>query len=270
MFGENILNRKKLIINEGDYQKDGLWYCGKCDTQKEFYLESGIKVVCLCKCEAEKRIQEEKKIALQSFLKKNENGIDLEFRNVTFADAYPNQKEYVDKLKKYVEQFDTGYNFKKKNVGLYIEGKVGNGKTMLAKMLANEMLNAGYTVVMMSIQSAVDKINNFDTKAEYKKKLESCDLLIIDDLGAEAQTDYVKSKVAEIINIRYQIHLPIVVTTNLERSRLASTKDNKLPLELERSYSRLIECTYQMIVKENGYRIKIAEERKKELTKLFN
>ena len=269
MFGENILNKKKLVINEGDYQKDGLWYCGKCNTQKEV-ITFGKKWACLCKCEAEERIQKEKKSVLQDFVKINQRGIDQEFRALYFKDSFPNQKEYVDKLKKFVEQFDTGYNFKKKNVGLYIEGKVGNGKTMLAKMLANEMLNAGHTVIMTSIQTAVDKINDFDTKAEYKKKLESCELLIIDDLGAETQNDYTKSKVAEIINIRYQIHLPIVVTTNLERSRLASTKDNKLPLELERSYSRLIECTYQMIVKENGYRIKIAEERKKELTKLFN
>ena len=24
-----------ILINEFDYQKDGLWYCGKCDTPKQ-------------------------------------------------------------------------------------------------------------------------------------------------------------------------------------------------------------------------------------------
>ena len=54
---ESIAKAEKMIAAEepapGDYEKDGLLYCGKCNTPKEFrgsFLGMVKVVPCLCRC----------------------------------------------------------------------------------------------------------------------------------------------------------------------------------------------------------------------------
>ena len=49
-------------IKDGDYQKDGLWYCGVCHRPKQHRIELGSfkRIVwCICQCDAD-RLQERK------------------------------------------------------------------------------------------------------------------------------------------------------------------------------------------------------------------
>ena len=51
-----------IPVREGDFIKDGLWYCGLCKTPKQYKKEMDgftINAMCLCKCEAEKLRKEE-------------------------------------------------------------------------------------------------------------------------------------------------------------------------------------------------------------------
>lgn len=63
---ESIAKVEKIIAAEepapGDYEKDGLLYCGKCNTPKEFrgsFLGMVKVVPCLCRCRSEKLAAEE-------------------------------------------------------------------------------------------------------------------------------------------------------------------------------------------------------------------
>ena len=53
-------------------------------------------------------------------------------------------------------------------------------------------------------------------EAEVLKKVSECDLLIIDDFGAEKITDWVLEKVFLLIDTRYKTEKPLIITTNLE------------------------------------------------------
>ena len=83
---ESIAKVEKIIAAEGpapgDYEKDGLLYCGKCHTPKEFrgsFLGMVKVVPCLCRCRSEKLAAEEQQrkaekrqarsIAVPAFLK---------------------------------------------------------------------------------------------------------------------------------------------------------------------------------------------------------
>lgn len=50
--------QNKTTVNSEDYIGDnGILYCGKCHTQKQFELK-GVLVPCVCKCQAIKTVKE--------------------------------------------------------------------------------------------------------------------------------------------------------------------------------------------------------------------
>ena len=74
-------------------------------------------------------------------------------------------------------------------------------------------------------------------KQEYIDGLNQFDLLVIDDLASERDTEYMGEIVQNIIDARYRSGLPLIVTTNLTSEEL------KFPAEIrkQRIYSRLFE-----------------------------
>lgn len=70
---ESIAKVEKIIAAEeptpGDYEKDGLLYCGKCHTPKEFrgsFLGMVKVVPCLCRCRSENWRQKNSSAKLKS------------------------------------------------------------------------------------------------------------------------------------------------------------------------------------------------------------
>ena len=112
---EIIENGKKNIqINEGDYQKDGLWYCGKCHTKKQTEInlfDTVMKPMCLCKCEAEKRDRERaefERVQRQYRIEEmRKTGFpDSEMKNWTFAKDDLQNEKVTQVAKNYVENFE--------------------------------------------------------------------------------------------------------------------------------------------------------------------
>jgi DNA replication protein DnaC len=113
--------------------------------------------------------------------------------------------------------------------------------------------------LMDELRSGLHAENPYQ-KAEFDaimNRLKSVSLLIIDDLGAEYSTEWVKEKLDIIVNFRYLNRLPLVVTTNLPAVQLES-----------RISSRLMEGVVMPLVA-TDYRLEIAKMRqvKKELAK---
>jgi len=51
---------------------------------------------------------------------------------------------------------------------------------------------------------------------ELSRRCRTCDLLVIDDLGAERATDFVREELDRIVDWRYRDRRPIAVATNLD------------------------------------------------------
>lgn len=64
------------------------------------------------------------------------------------------------------------------------------------------------------------------TKDFTKATMKSCDLLILDDLGKEKQTEWTNQILYEVINSRYEHRKPIVVTTNYSAQELSNRIDS--------------------------------------------
>lgn len=201
--------------------------CSKCGDFIEkdvmfFNKARRVNVVCSCvrkelELKAEKKSLEEKRNRINSILKnhhKENTYKDKSFDNWDFSKG--NERNYNFGLK-YAKNFK---NIKEKGHGLLIYGPVGNGKSYIALAIANTVMNTLSTVACISINSLLERFketyNNYGDAGEYEilSILNQIDLLIIDDLGAEKNTEWSSSKIYEVIDGRYRAKLPIIITTN--------------------------------------------------------
>lgn len=228
---------------QGDYIGDnGLLYCHKCHTPKQIRLEIMGQVRtpnCLCKCAAEQRDKEE-----QDFKRQQWESRIQEKRRIGFADSdlinctFDNDDGTNEKIsavaRKYVENFK---EMREKGKGLLFFGNVGTGKTFIAAAIANALIDKGYSCLVTNFARLVNTIQGmYAGKQEYIDSLNSFDLLIIDDLAAERDTEYMSEVVQNIVDNRYRAGLPLIVTTNLTSEELKNPDD----IKKQRTYSRLL------------------------------
>lgn len=128
--------------------------------------------------------------------------------------------------------------------GLWFSGGVGNGKTALAMLVSKQALEAGYGVVIYSAPKLLARIRaSFDSAGgdsyyQLFERLTTVDLLQIDDIGAERQSEWVIEQLYAIVNERYEATRSMLVTTNLGEKELVEQIG-------ERTVSRLLEmCGY--------------------------
>lgn len=136
------------------------------------------------------------------------------------VNQYKHMKEVYEYCKDYAE------NFTDDSEGLFMYGRTGLGKTHLSLAIANEVINRGYDVYYGSVQSIMDKLEaerfgRLPREDSIKDDILECDLLIIDDLGAEFSTQFTNAELYNIINSRILASLPTIISTNLSIEEIA-------------------------------------------------
>lgn len=243
------LNDKDTYMGE-----DGLLYCSKCGEPREAILNVPLKgerkVNCWCSCMlAEQR-------AFEAHMKQEEleRRRDICFREAQkykesrFEDLEENEVTKI--AKNYADNF---LDFYKQGKGLLLHGTVGNGKSTAAACIANELLDKGHRVHMTDFFTIANRIQaTFEGKAEYINDLCRYTLLIIDDLGAERQSEYMQEIVFGVINSRLLTGRPLIITSNLDIEEIKKNDD----IGKMRVYDRLLEKCHPVKVKGASYRRK--------------
>ena len=202
----------------------------------------------MCKCKVtayKKRKQEEENRQKQYDLRRiiSNSLMDTEFKQMIFEnwnDKFANPK-MLFLAKKYAEKFKMA---KDKNIGLIIYGTPGGGKTYACGCIANHLLSQGVPVICVGITQLLQRIqqtfNSYGKEgaAEILKGINKAELLIIDDLGTEQESEWSKSMVYQIIDSRCRNGKPLIVTTNIPLKEIEIRYD-------KRTYDRLINkmCT---------------------------
>mgnify|MGYP006068381447 CR=1 FL=1 len=259
------LNKKmeqSVMKNESDYIKNGLLYCGKCNTAKQCEVEilnQKKKFYCLCKCETIKRDNEIKRQEELEEIRRIERlktqGLqDKEALNWNFEKAESNK--YIEKAKIYCNNWNEMY---KNNIGLIFWGDVGTGKTYVAGCIANYLLDKKIPVLMTNFSKIINDMMGFkiSNKNEYLEELNRYKLLIIDDLGAERQSEFALEQVFSIIDNRYKNGQPIIITTNLSLQEIKEPSN----ITYKRIYDRVLEmCTPMKFIGESKRRLQASKK----------
>lgn len=125
---------------------------------------------------------------------------------------------------------------------LLFRGHTGLGKTHLSLAIAHQVVEKGYGVYYVSCQRLMDLLEAQHFRRagdgnDYKQLVLDCDLLILDDLGAEFSTNFTVAALQNLINTRLTDSRPTIISTNLDTKMLGERYG-------ERVVSRLL-CAYR-------------------------
>lgn len=127
--------------------------------------------------------------------------------------------------KKIVNAFIINFDmFRKQGRGLYVSSSTkGSGKTMLACVLANEIIKKqDLSVKFITVPDYITLVSQKDeVSAQRKENIKNADLLILDDIGAQLENkDWINTALFQLINRRCTSLLPTIFTSNFTMNQL--------------------------------------------------
>lgn len=183
-----------------------------------------------------------------------ESGMGARFQMRTFATF--REDAATETAKRLAQTFCADLKTKPRTTGLMLIGPYGCGKTHLAAAILHQSAEDGIHGIFVVVPELLAKIrssyNAHDGKAdEIIEAAKEAPLLVLDDLGAEKASEWVKEQLYMLINHRYEHMMPTVITTNNDGAELEAELGR-------RTLSRLAEMTVPVKINAGDYRMKLA------------
>jgi DNA replication protein DnaC len=109
---------------------------------------------------------------------------------------------------------------------LVFMGETGCGKTHLAAAIVNYRYEMGQPALFVVVPDLLDHLRSAfspESKVSYDQLFESvksAPLLVLDDFGEQSTSPWVKEKLYQLVNYRYNGRLPTVITTRLSLDQI--------------------------------------------------
>ena len=145
-----------------------------------------------------------------------------EIVNASMKNIYTDDKNRLEAIK-WLTTFIKKVENNEKSKGLFLTGNFGCGKTYLVAACFNELAKKGKNVACLYYPEFLRNLKERFSE-DYKEifdKVKKCDLLLIDDIGAETVTSWNRDEVlGTILQYRMQEGLPTFFTSNLSIKEL--------------------------------------------------
>lgn len=140
--------------------------------------------------------------------------------------------------------------------GICLVGPPGTGKSHLAYAILNELLakhlvvGAAGTVpeILDALRPTVGDKGQTLPAENRLEFLKTADIVVLDDLGVERQTEWALERLFVLLNARYNNQLPTIITSNLRLEEVDAS------LEWERIVSRIKEMCVTVVIDGQDYR----------------
>ena len=179
--------------------------------------------------------------------------IPSKYQNLSFEDykVTKQNKNAVDQAKKFLNNPVNG---------IFLYGVCGCGKTMLAAIIANELVKLNQPVLFETVPRLLSDLKaSFDSDNsvsfnDLMHHLFEVDFLILDDLGAEKISSWSVETLFEIVNERYNEQRPTIFTSNLDGKSLSDVWNAKIPQAGTRIISRIFEVCEVLKISQADFR----------------
>jgi primosomal protein DnaI len=163
---------------------------------------------------------------------------------------------------KAMTSFKNSYEKGRFTKGIYFHGPFGTGKSFLMYNLAKDMIKKKATVTMAYYPDLVRIIKSSIGNNDMEKTindLKYTDILMLDDIGAENNTPFIRDEVlGPILQFRLESNLPVCFTSNLSlpllKEHFMESKDEIDQIKSDRILERIRFLTNQVEVHGENYR----------------
>ena len=269
---ETTISKATAILNGCSVDSQGFMICPVCKQRKQIDITLFGKITrvpCICKCE--EKADEEYQIRKKAEAKKEyvENLCINGFYNKCYLkNVFSNDMYSTSQTSKICRNYVTYFGEMYQNgYGLILYGNVGTGKTFYSVCIANALMDMGMSIAVTSLAELSNRMsaNYGANRNEVLRCVENVDLLVLDDLGTERTTSTAMENIFSIINARYNVNKPMIISTNLSLANLSNPKT----IDENRLYSRILEkCKYVLV--ENSARKSKGRESRTRIEELLN
>jgi DNA replication protein DnaC len=172
-------------------------------------------------------------------------------KNMTFISYKRRNDLSIEQQDNMDRAYRLAFDFAKNPEGwLVFMGETGCGKTHLASAIVNYRYEMGKPALFVVVPDFLDHLRsafNPDSKVSYDQLFESvktAPLLVLDDFGEQSSNPWVKEKLYQLINYRYNSRLPTVITTRLTLDDIVEKID---PSISSRLVDRQVSVTFGII-----------------------
>ena len=155
-----------------------------------------------------------------------------------------------------ISQFLSAYSKNIHQKGLFLSGSFGVGKTFILAGLANSLAMMNKRVVFMHVPNFIAGLSshfNDNSLPEEVQRISNCDVLILDDIGAENLSQWSRDEVlAVILQSRMDNQLPTFFSSNFSMNDLEEhfkeTKNAIDPVKAARLMERVRTLAKEVVV----------------------
>jgi DNA replication protein DnaC len=140
----------------------------------------------------------------------------------------------LERAKQYAATFHPA---KSENLAMF--GGTGLGKTHLSTAICAAVIGGGHDVQYETSQNVIADFTHErfgrgynDNSSSKTDRYFDCDLLVIDDFGAEETNQFTVSCFYNLINTRYNSGKPIIINTNLQPEAIAKRYTDRIASRL--------------------------------------
>ncbi|MDD6214911.1 MAG: ATP-binding protein [Firmicutes bacterium] len=223
-------NKIPLDYNEVKYK------CEKC-------LDTGYEDKKKCSCFLQKLIKMRYRLSNMGDMLHDFSEFSFDYYSDKYIDSLKmTERENMQDIFKRAQSFCRD----KKGKNLLFYGDCGLGKTFLSSCIAKKMMDNGYSVLYITAAGLFTDYEDyrFGRKenlafSDTMEMLYESDLVIIDDLGTEAQNSFSLQFFFDIVGKRLAAKKKIILNTNLNMSEISARYSNRLTSRIYESFEIL-------------------------------
>jgi len=136
-------------------------------------------------------------------------------------------------------------NFNRSEESFLFTGQPGVGKTFTSNCIANVLIENGHPLVYTTVSGLMHYIRTqlYDLNESHDtvyRPLYEADLLILDDFGAESNSEFNRGQIFELLNHRILTGQKTIISTNLTMQDLINRYEQRLTSRIRGHFTQIV------------------------------